>query len=119
MKKIILMLLVLLCGMSLFAETDTSTFYVGDSTFMKNFGNFMPLDSYPDTHYFTKIIMSSTGGNCYEIEVTSPDSCSFTYQVYKGDVIPFNFEYFGVREVLVTAIKPNKITLQVQDLQKN
>ena len=114
MKKIILVLLVLFCGMGLFAETYTSTFYVGDSTFMENFDNFMPLDSY-DSYYFTKIIMSSTGGNCYEIEITSSKSCSFTYQVYKGDVIPFRFEDYGEREVLVTDIKPNKITLQVQE----
>lgn len=113
MKKIILVLLVLLCGMSLFAETYTSTFYVGNRTYMENFGNFMPLESYADTHYFTKIIRSSVGGNCFEIEVTSTLDYSFTYQVYKGDVILFKFEDYGVREVLVTDIKPNTITLQV------
>ena len=110
MKKIILVLLVLLCGMSLFAETYT--FYVGNSTYMRRFGDFKPLDSSGVRHHFTKIIMSSTGGNCYEVEVTSSET--FTYQVYKGDVIPFNFKS-GVREVLVTDIKPNKITLQVQE----
>lgn len=113
MKKIILMLLVLLCGMGLFAETNTSTFYVGNITRMENFGDFMPLSSSAERHYFTKIIMSSTGGNCYEIEITSSKSCSFTYQVYKGDVIPFYFVNHYKREVLVTDIKPNTITLQV------
>ena len=113
MKKIILMLLVLLCGMGLFAEANTSTFYVGDITRMENFGDFMPLSSFAERHYFTKIIMSSTGGNCYEIEITSSKSCSFTYQVYKGDVIPFYFVNHYNREVLVTDIKPNTITLQV------
>lgn len=100
--------------MSLFAETNTSTFYVGNITKMENGDDFMPLNSYAERHYFTKIIMSSTGGNCYEIEITSSKSCSFTYQVYKGDVIPFYFDC-GKREVLVTDIKPNQITLQVQE----
>ena len=116
MKKIILVLLVLFCGMGLFAETNTSTFYVGNITKMEDGDTFVPLNSSAERHYFTKIIMSSTGGNCYEIEITSSKSCSFTYQVYKGDVIPFYFvNYCGKREVLVTDIKPNKITLQVQE----
>ena len=63
MKKIILVLLVLLCGMSLFAETYT--FYTGDEASYKNnkttileYNRLHPCEN-GDISYFTKIIQTN------------------------------------------------------------
>lgn len=114
MKKIILLLAVMfLCAVVLVAEPFTSTFYVGNETDINNYDEFRPLQSRYDCYYFTKIAQTSTG--FYEVEITSEDyKLSFTYQLKKGDVIPVNFEDEPDGYLIVTDIKPNQITLQVQ-----
>lgn len=113
MKKIILILLVLLCGMSLFAETYTSTFYVGARTLIDGYDDFRPLNFGYDRYFFTKIFQTDSG--FYEVEITAEENAlSSTYQVKKGDIIPVNFEDVPDGNLIVTDIKPNQITLQVQ-----
>ena len=123
MKKIILVLLVLLCGMSLFAETYT--FYIGDRTGKHGYyGGLASKGNLTDNDFeFTKIIQ--TINNLYEVELTDVDKkISYTYQVKKGDILLLrkNYEDPTTRDrkridknFLVTDIKPNQITLQEQE----
>ncbi len=95
MKKIILMLLVLLCGMSLFAEVQE--FYVGIPLIRQINSEvrqyFFPAKTYKyyqkdDSEYLSNLITYFTKikpvGDYYEVELMQGD-CYFTFLVKKGD----------------------------------
>ena len=128
MKKIILVLLVLLCGMSLFAETYT--FYTGDEASYKNnktileYNRLHPCEK-GDISYFTKIIQ--TNNSFFEIELLQ-NGYYFTYQVKKGDYLQLiktmhgqnggTPSYVFKKKFLVSDIQPNKIVL-VETIEEN
>lgn len=129
MKKIILVLLVLLCRMSLFAETYT--FYTGDEASYKNnkttileYNRLHPCEN-GDISYFTKIIQ--TNNSFFEIELLQ-NGYYFTYQVKKGDYLQLiktmhytetkEHSYLFKKKFLVSDIQPNKIVL-VETIEEN
>lgn len=128
MKKIILVLLVLLCGMSLFAETYT--FYTGDEASYKNnktileYNRLHPCEN-GNISYFTKIIQ--TNNSFLEIELLQ-NGYYFTYQVKKGDYLQLiktmhgknggTSSYVFKKKFLVSDIQPNKIVL-VETIEEN
>ena len=128
MKKIILVLLVLLCGMSLFAETYT--FYTGDEASYKNnktileYNRLHPCEK-GDISYFRKIIQ--TNNSFFEIELLQ-NGYYFTYQVKKGDYLQLiktmhgqnggTPSYVFKKKFLVSDIQPNKIVL-VETIEEN
>ena len=134
MKKIILVLLVLFCGMGLFAETYT--FYTGDRAFFgksssefDNDYNLYPigLNKDPDDchSYFTRIQTSAGSNTWFDVELTvfGSNTYCFTYEVTKGTILKLvkvgendDCRLDRVKKnFLVTDIIPNQITLQEQE----